>query len=136
MRGYSLLNLQQLGDERGELIVVEGNRQIPLDIKRIFYIYNTDSRVVRGQHANKYSEFVFVAVKGSCKVLVDNGSDKKQIILDKPYEGLYLEKMMWKEMYDFSEDCVLLVLSNKHYDATEYIRDYKEFLQESRKEYE
>ena len=127
---YKILEFGDLGDERGKLVVVEGNMDIPFEIKRVFYIYGSDKDVVRGQHANRTSEFVLINVSGSSKVRVDNGFEEEIIELNRPRMGLYLPTMVWKDMYDFSEDSVLLVLANTHYDAEEYIRDYDEYLKE------
>lgn len=125
---YKIIYFGDFGDERGKLVVVEGSQDIPFDIARVFYIYGSDSTVVRGQHANINSEFVLVNVAGTSKVKVDNGIESAIIELDKPMMGLYLDKMIWKEMYDFSSDSVLLVLASTHYDEKEYIRDYEEYL--------
>lgn len=127
---YKILEFGDLGDERGKLVVVEGAQDIPFDIQRVFYIYGSDSEVVRGQHANRNSEFVLINVSGSSKVRVDNGFEEEIIELNRPRMGLYLPTMLWKDMYDFSEDSVLLVLANTHYDGHEYIRDYDEFIKE------
>ena len=127
---YKILEFGDLGDERGKLVVVEGAQDIPFEIKRVFYIYGSDSQVVRGQHANRNSEFVLINVSGSSKVRVDNGFEEEIIELKRPRMGLYLPTMVWKDMYDFSEDSVLLVLANTHYDGHEYIRDYDEFIKE------
>lgn len=127
---YKILEFGDLGDERGKLVVVEGAQDIPFEIKRVFYIYGSDSQVVRGQHANLNSEFVLINVSGSSKVRVDNGFEEEIIELNRPRMGLYLPTMVWKDMYDFSEDSVLLVLANTHYDGHEYIRDYDEFIKE------
>ena len=127
---YKILEFGDLGDERGKLVVVEGAQDIPFDIQRVFYIYGSDSEVVRGQHANRNSEFVLINVSGSSKVRVDNGFEEEIIELNRPRMGLYLPTMVWKDMYDFSEDSVLLVLANTHYDGHEYIRDYDEFIKE------
>ena len=124
---YRLLNFKDLGDERGKLVVIEGAKDIPLDIARAFYIYGTDSTVVRGQHANRNSEFVLVNVAGKSKEMVTDGTRKEIVELDKPMEAVYIPKMIWKEMYDFSPDSVLLVLTNTHYDGSEYIRDFEEY---------
>ena len=118
----------ELGDERGHLVVVEGEQSVPFDIKRIFYIYGSDSTVIRGQHANRESEFVLINVSGKSKVRISDGFDEIIVELNQPNMGVYLPKMVWKDMYDFSEDSVLLVLASTHYDAQEYIRDYKEYL--------
>ena len=127
---YKILEFGDLGDERGKLVVVEGAMDIPFEIKRVFYIYGSDSSVIRGQHANRDSEFVLINVSGSSKVRVDNGFEEEIIELNRPRMGLYLPTMVWKDMYDFSEDSVLLVLANTHYDGNEYIRDYDEYLKE------
>lgn len=127
---YKILEFGDLGDERGKLVVVEGGQDIPFELKRVFYIYGSDSEVVRGQHANRNSEFVLINVSGTSKVRVDNGFEEDIIELNRPRMGLYLPTMLWKDMYDFSEDSVLLVLTNTHYDGNEYIRDYDEYLKE------
>lgn len=128
---YKIIEFVDLGDERGNLVVIEGEgMDIPFDIKRVFYIYGSDSDVVRGQHANRETEFLLVNVGGISKVKIDNGQESQVIELNKPRMGLYLSAMLWKDMYDFSEDSVLLVLASRHYDANEYIRDYEEYLTE------
>jgi dTDP-4-dehydrorhamnose 3,5-epimerase-like enzyme len=125
---YKILEFNDLGDERGNLVVVEGEMDIPFEIKRVFYIYGSDPEVVRGQHANKKTEFVLINVSGTSKVKVDNGIETEIIELNRPRMGLYLPTNLWKDMYDFSEDSVLLVLASEHYDASEYIRDYNQFV--------
>ncbi len=124
-----LIEFPQRGDERGHLVIVEGNQDIPFDIKRVFYIYGSDATVVRGRHANYNSEFVLINVAGTSKVKVDDGMKQKVFNLDRPHMGIYLPKLVWKDMYDFSEDSVLLVLASTHYDGSEYIRDYDEYLE-------
>lgn len=124
-----MLEFSQRGDERGHLVVVEGYQDIPFDIKRIFYIYGSDKDVVRGQHANRKSEFVLINVAGTSKVKVKDGKGNETVYsLNRPHTGIYLPKLLWKDMYDFSDDSVLLVLSSEHYDPKEYIRDYDEFV--------
>lgn len=125
-----ILNFKDLGDERGKLVVIEGNESIPFDIKRVFYIYGSDATVVRGQHANRESEFVLINVAGTSKVRITDGSEEFIVELNKPMMGVYIPKMIWMDMYDFSTDSVLLVLANTHYDGKEYIRDYNEYLKE------
>ncbi len=124
-----ILQFSDLGDERGKLVVIEGGQSIPFDIKRVFYIYDSDSTVVRGQHANKESEFVLINVAGKSKVRITDGKDEYVVELNKPMMGVYLPKMIWKDMYDFSSDSVLLVLASTHYDGKEYIRNYDEYLE-------
>ena len=123
-----LIEFPQKGDERGHLVIVEGNQDIPFDIKRVFYIYGSDKDVIRGRHANYNSEFVLINVAGTSKVRVDDGTNQKVLDLDRPHIGIYLPKLVWKDMYDFSEDSVLLVLASEHYDPNEYIRSYDEFV--------
>ena len=125
---YRLINFKDLGDERGKLVVVEGGRDIPFDIARAFYIYGSDSTVVRGQHANRESEFVLINVAGTSKVRISDGKEEMIVELNRPMMGVYIPSMIWKDMYDFSSDSVLLVLASTHYDGSEYIRDYDEYL--------
>ena len=119
----------ELGDDRGHLVVVEGGQSIPFNINRIFYIYGSDSEVVRGQHANRESEFVLINVAGTSKVRITDGKEDYIVELNKPHMGVYLPKMIWKDMYDFSADSVLLVLASTHYNGEEYIRNYDEYLE-------
>ncbi len=127
---YRVINFKDLGDERGKLVVIEGGKDIPFEIARAFYIYGSDSDVVRGQHANRNSEFILVNVAGTSKVMITDGKNKEIVSLDKPMKAVYIPKMMWKEMYDFSSDSVLLVLANTHYDGAEYIRNYDDYIKE------
>lgn len=128
MNRVQMLEFPQRGDERGHLVIVEGGIDIPFEIKRAFYIYGTDAEVVRGCHANRRTEFVLINVAGSSKVKVKDGEGNEAIFcLNRPHTGIYLPTMVWKEMYDFSEDSVLLVLASEHYDPEEYISDYEEF---------
>lgn len=123
-----IINFSESGDERGKLVAIEGNKTIPFDVKRIFYIYGTDQKVIRGQHANKDSEFVLICLSGNCKVRLTDGLNEKTVVLDTPKVGLYIPKMVWKDMYDFSSGSVLLVVTNTYYNKEEYIRDFNEYL--------
>lgn len=126
-----MLEFSEKGDERGHLVIIEGGQDIPFEIKRTFYIYGSDHDVVRGQHANRRTEFVLINVAGTSKVKVKDGRGNEVIFcLNRPHTGVYLPAMVWKDMYDFSEDSVLLVLASEHYDAEEYIRDYSTFVNE------
>lgn len=128
MNKVQMLEFPQRGDDRGHLVIVEGGIDVPFEIKRAFYIYGSDAEVMRGCHANRKSEFVLINVAGSSKVKVKDGEGNEAIFcLNRPHTGIYLPTMVWKEMYDFSEDSVLLVLASEHYDTEEYIRDYDEF---------
>ena len=129
MNKVKMLEFPQHGDERGHLVVAEGEKDIPFDIKRVFYIFGSDHDVVRGQHANSKTQFVLINVAGTSKVKVKDGEGNEAIYcLNRPHTGIYLPTMVWKEMYDFSEDSVLLVLASEHYDPKEYIRDYNAFV--------
>lgn len=126
-----MLEFKQCGDERGHLVIVEGAQDIPFEIKRAFYIYGSEKKVIRGQHANRKSEFVLINVAGKSKVKVKDGKGNEALYcLNYPHTGIYLPTMVWKEMYDFSEDSVLLVLASTHYEPEEYIRDYDQFVSE------
>ena len=127
-----IIEFADLGDERGKLVVIEGNESIPFEIKRVFYIYGSDVSVVRGQQANRQSEFVLINVAGTSKVRITDGKEEIVVELNKPMMGVYIPRMVWKDMYDFSEDSVLLVLASTHYDGSEYIRDYEQYLAEER----
>lgn len=125
-----VLEFRDLGDERGKLVVIEGEQSIPFAIQRVFYIYGSDATVIRGQHANRESEFVLINVAGNSKVRITDGKEEFIVELNRPMMGVYIPKMVWKDMYDFSADSVLLVLASTHYDGKEYIRDYEEYLKE------
>ena len=116
------------GDERGQLIAIEEGKDLPFDVKRVYYIYDTLPGVRRGFHAHKCLEQILVCVSGSCKVHLDDGSDTAEVTLDKPWEGLYIANDTWREMYDFTPGAVLLVLASEFYDEADYIRNYEDFL--------
>lgn len=128
------MTFPELGDERGNLVVVEGAIDIPFEIKRAFFIYGSDATVVRGCHANRISEFVLINVSGTSKVMITDGTSKEIVSLTRPRDGVYIPKMMWKEMYEFSKDAVLMVLASTHYDGSEYIRDYNAYLNEMKQQ--
>ena len=123
----SLIDFKSNGDARGQMVVIENNKQIPFVMQRLFYISNTDSDAIRGLHSNLNSSFVFVCLHGSVDVTTEDESGKKSFHLNNNLVGLYLGKLVWKEMFNFSKDCVLLVISDELYDPSEYIRDYQEF---------
>lgn len=120
---------QQHGDHRGQLVALEENNEIPFDVKRVYYIYDTGKGVRRGFHAHKCLEQILIAIRGECKIHLDSGYETAEVILNKPTEGLYISNDIWREMYDFSEDAVLLVLASELYDENDYIRDYQKFIQ-------
>jgi dTDP-4-dehydrorhamnose 3,5-epimerase-like enzyme len=114
--------------ECGSLIALEECKNIPFEIKRVFYIYGVDTSVSRGAHAHKASNQVLIAVNGSCEIVFDDAKERQKILLDSPNKGILQENMIWGEMQHFSQDCVLMVLSDSFYHADDYIRDYDDFL--------
>tara|TARA_R110002050_G_scaffold299462_1_gene465141 strand:+ start:2356 stop:2760 length:405 start_codon:yes stop_codon:yes gene_type:complete len=124
------IEFAELGDERGSLVSLEENKNIPFDIKRVYYIFGTKDNVSRGFHAHKKLRQLAVCVKGACTIKMDDGCNIDYVTLDSPTQGLLIEAMQWHEMSDFAEDCVLMVLANDYYDESDYIRDYKKFLEE------
>ena len=128
--GYEVISFKSLGDDRGSLIAIEEGYNIPFDIKRVYYIFDTKKDVERGFHAHIHLKQLAIVVKGSCTFILDNGEIREEILLDNPNEGLLIESLIWREMKDFSSDCVLLVLASEHYDESDYIRDYDKFLRE------
>lgn len=129
MNQFSIINLKLIGDERGSLISLEGNDNVPFDIKRIYYIFDTKENIERGFHAHINLKQLVVAVKGSCTFVLDNGTKKEELILDKPDQGLFIEGLIWREMKNFSSDCVLIVLASEYYNENDYIRNYDKFLE-------
>ncbi|MEA9417311.1 FdtA/QdtA family cupin domain-containing protein [Aeromonas caviae] len=124
----NLIDFPTLGDERGALVALDGNKTIPFDIKRVYYIYGTQSGVSRGFHAHKVLKQVAIVVRGSCRFILDDGTKREDVLLKNPAQGLLIESFMWREMHDFSEDCVLMVLADQLYDESDYIRNYDEFI--------
>lgn len=120
-------------DERGSLIALESNKNIPFDIKRVYYIFKNGSDVTRGQHAHKKLKQVYIVVSGSCKVSLDDGNKKEIITLDNPDIGMVFDRIIWRELFDFSQDCVLMVLADDFYDEEDCIRNYEEFLKYKKK---
>lgn len=116
------------GDDRGQLVALEELKNIPFYIKRVYYIYNTIAGVTRGKHAHRKLQQILICVSGSCRIRLDDGYEKKEILLDDPTLGLYISNDTWREMYDFTPDAVLLVLASEYYNVDDYIRDYDEFL--------
>ncbi|WP_227542920.1 sugar 3,4-ketoisomerase [Acinetobacter chinensis] len=122
-----LIDLPDLGDDRGGLVAIESNQSVPFEVKRLYYIFNTTDRP-RGFHAHIELKQLAICLKGSCRFILDDGKSKEEILLDTPLQGLYIDGVVWREMHDFSEDCVLLVLASEHFSEADYIRDYQDFL--------
>lgn len=116
------------GDERGQLVAIEALKDLPFEFKRVYYIYDTKDGVRRGFHAHYDLEQILICVSGSCKIHLDNGFETEEVLLDKPYEGLYIANNMWREMYDFTEGAVLLVIASRPYEESDYIRNYDDFI--------
>ncbi|MFW0765457.1 sugar 3,4-ketoisomerase [Trabulsiella odontotermitis] len=123
-----LIPLQKYGDERGMLVALEQTKNVPFEIKRVYYMFDTQPGVRRGYHAHKKLRQLAIPVSGSCRFLLDNGKEKVDVLLDNPSLGLLIEPTIWHEMYDYSPDCILLVLASDVYDEGDYIRNYDEFL--------
>lgn len=128
MKLATFIDFTILGDARGSLISLEQHKNIPFDVKRIYYIFDTKTGVSRGFHAHKHLEQVAICVKGCCSFILDNGEVKEELLLNSPQQGLYIGHNLWREMHNFSEDCVLLVLASDYYDEDDYIRNYDDFL--------
>ena len=128
MGSYNLVDFKTLGDERGSLIAIEEGYNAPFDIKRVYYIFDTKQDVERGFHAHIDLKQIAIAVKGACTFVLDDGKEREEIRLNNPNQGLYIEGLIWREMKDFTPDCVLVVIASEHYDETDYIRDYSEFI--------
>lgn len=124
----NIIKLEEHGDERGTLIALEQLKNIPFEIKRVYYMYDTVKGVRRGFHAHKCLKQILICVKGSCKILLDDGTEKAEVLLDEPNKGLIIESNIWREMFDFSDDAVLMVLASELYDESDYIRNYDDFI--------
>lgn len=122
------INFPALGDERGGLVALEGSKAVPFEIKRVYYIFGTQRGVARGFHAHKQLQQVAVCITGKCRMVLDDGQSREEVWLDSPCKGLIINKMIWREMHDFSADCVLLVLASEHYDENDYIRSHAAFV--------
>ncbi|WP_443692710.1 sugar 3,4-ketoisomerase [Pseudomonas protegens] len=122
------IDFQILGDERGSLVSIEQGTLIPFEIQRVYYLYNTRKDVSRGFHAHRQLRQVAICVSGKCRMVLDNGNVREEVWLDCPTKGLLIESMTWREMHDFSPDCVLVVIASLPYDESDYIRNYQDFL--------
>jgi dTDP-4-dehydrorhamnose 3,5-epimerase-like enzyme len=125
-----LIQLKSCGDDRGSLIALEEKSNIPFEIKRVYYMFQTGDGVRRGFHAHRTLKQVAIAVRGSCKFMLDDGTEKIEVTLNHPAQGLLIESFMWREMFDFSEDCVLMVLADQIYDEADYVRSYDQFIEQ------
>ena len=129
---FRWVNLPPLGDERGSLVALEAGKSVPFEIKRVYYLFATKDGVSRGFHAHKKLQQMAVWVAGKCRMVLDDGHTREEAWLDSPTKGLLVNDLVWHEMHDFSSDCVMLVLASEHYDESDYLRNYAEFLEEIR----
>ncbi len=125
---YKIMPLKVLGDERGKLVALESNKNIPFEIKRVYYIFDTLPEQDRGKHAHKNLEQLIIAIDGACEFILDDGKTRETVKLNRPDVALYIGKNMWREMKGFSYGCKLMILASEYYDEKEYIRDYQDFL--------
>lgn len=123
------IDMPCLEDERGALVALEENQTVPFSIKRIYYLFDTSLGSARGYHAHKKLNQVAICVSGKCRMVLDDGRAKQSVWLDSPMKGLLIKEMVWREIHDFSENCVLVVIASQHYDESDYIRDYSTFLE-------
>lgn len=123
------VQLQDYSDDRGSLIALEDQKNVPFQIRRIYYIFNTKDAVSRGFHAHKNLTQMVIAIRGSCRFVLDDGSKRSEIVMNNPAQGVLVESLMWREMHEFSDDCILMVLASSHYDESDYIRNYEQFIE-------
>ena len=126
----NIIKFESLGDERGLLVTMECNKSVPFNIKRVYCIYASEEGASRGFHAHRNLKQIAICLTGSCRFILDNGKEKEEVVLEGPTNGLLIEDLIWREMHDFSSDCVLLVLASENYDEFDYIRNYDVFMQE------
>lgn len=124
-----LIDFFAIEDDRGALVALEQFKNIPFEIKRVYYIYGNKKNLARGFHAHRDLQQILICVSGSCNVILDNGKEKHKYILNKPNQGLLVNKVIWREMLEFSDDCIILVLASNYYDENDYIRDYDKFME-------
>lgn len=123
------IHFPPLGDSRGSLVALEAGKTVPFEIKRVYYIFGTQQNVARGFHAHHNLKQIVVCVTGKCRIVLDDGKSRETAWLNSPTKGLLIGDLIWRELHDFSEDCVLLILASQHYDESDYIRSYEDFLQ-------
>lgn len=122
------IDFQVLGDDRGSMVALELGEDGPFEVKRVYYIYGTKKDVSRGFHAHLDLKQLAVCLSGSCIMVLDNGQKREEVLMNSPEKGLLIEGLLWREMHNFSADCVLLVMASAHYDERDYIRDYEKFM--------
>ncbi len=128
IQNCKLIELPKIADHRGNLTFIENSRHIPFDMKRIYYLYDVPDNAERGAHGHRELQQLIVALSGSFEIILNDGCDSKTFYLNKPWEGLYIPPMMWRELKNFSSDAICFVLASHYYDEKDYFRDYEEFL--------
>lgn len=128
MKSFKIINFPVLTDNRGSLISLEAFNHIPFDIKRVYYIFDTKKSISRGFHAHVNTKQVIICLSGSCRFILDDGKLRDEIILNSPSKGILIDKLIWREMHDFSQNCILIILASEVYNNDDYIRDYNKFL--------
>jgi hypothetical protein len=123
-----VVELPKISDPRGNLTFIEGNKHIPFEIKRAYYLYDVPGGAERGGHAHKDLYQLIIAMSGSFDVVLDDGKNKKRIHLNRSYYGLYVCPMIWRELDNFSSGSVCMVLASNYYDEEDYFRDYNQFM--------
>ena len=132
LAGARLIDLPKISDPRGNLTFIEGGRQAPFGVKRVYYLYDVPGGESRGGHAHKQLEQFIVAASGSFDVVLDDGFERQRFFLNRSYYGLFIPTMVWREIENFSSGSVCLVLASEFYDESDYYRDYEEFLSVAR----
>lgn len=125
---YKIIDFDVKGDSSGSLIALESNKDIPFDIKRVYYVYDTQDSAIRGKHAHRKLEQVIICISGECDFILDDGKKRETIHLNSPTQGLHITHNTWREFTNFTKNSVILVLASELYDETDYIRDYNQFL--------
>lgn len=131
-----IIDLPRITDPRGNLSFIEGEKHVPFEIKRVYYLYDVPGGADRGGHSHKELEQLIIAISGSFDIIIDDGFEKKQFQMNRSYYGLYVSPMIWREITNFSSGSVCIVLASTIYEESDYIRDYDQFLEKVRRKTE